>query len=97
MTDLAPGTTYTCVLASENAAGGYSQPVVPAGSYRLTEDVFKSTFYDSDTSPDYPEAVTDTRQVPRIHVPHYCPIDVHTLNSSPSLECFLLSQVHGYS
>lgn len=56
---LTPGTTYECVLSSENGVGGYTTPLVPVHAYRGDETVFDATFTAFETLPDYPDAISN--------------------------------------
>ena len=61
VTGLEPGTTYACVLASENGKGGYSSPVSPittsGAPYRTDEAIFFAHYDLLNTLPTYPDPV----------------------------------------
>ena len=58
ITDLSAGTTYTCILMSENPIGGYASPVPPIVEYRSDEAVFQAVYQEASTLPTYPDPVT---------------------------------------
>ena len=66
ISNLVPGTTYSCVLSARNAIGGYDQVLQPVNAYRDDETIFERSYDFQSTDPTYPDPVSGLTCTPTL-------------------------------